>query len=140
MLAEAGYEILVEGVEREGSVFREWAIRRAKKKARLFAEATAMALSDTYLRKPGSDATAALAASVSTVLSTAGDRKCLHHFDNIVIGQFRDSTGELVQFSKELNPQERRAVNRDSSILDDPSSFHVRLSTATAALSPPVDA
>lgn len=123
VLELAGYEVLVEGVERYGSVLKDWAIRRAKKKAKLLVEASALAMKDNYVRKPGAEASLALAQAIKTMLETAGGRECLHILDNVVIGQRYGDDGELKQFSKELNMAERKAIERNPAIVNEPSTF-----------------
>jgi hypothetical protein len=135
LMVEVGYEILVEGVEEEGSIWRKWAIRRGKANVQAVAEAIALALEDSYVRKPGAEATLSLARSVSAVFETVGDRECLHVFDNVLIAQFRDdTTGELKRLSKELTAQQRKEIDRDPSLLlARPDAVLARLKATTDA-------
>lgn len=127
LLDAGGFEVLVTGVERPGSVWREWAIRRGQKKAKQFAEAVMLAANDTYVRKPGAEATKALADGTARLLEVIADKESVFMFDNIATVQFRGPDGEMRIVSKELTSAERSAVNRDPTLLADARTFLNRL-------------
>lgn len=64
------------------------------------------------------------------MFDSAGERECVHVFDNVVIGQFVAPDGELKRFSKELTLAERTAIDRDPSLISSPGTFLHQLAQA----------
>ena len=136
LLAVAGYEVLVEGREEQGSVWKKWALKGTKKAAKNLVEGSAAAVKDTYVRRPGAQATGELAQASSNLIKAMGDREGVHMFDNLVVGQFLGPNGELRSFSIELNLQTRRAIDSDPSMLAEPATLLSRLRESRNALPP----
>lgn len=122
----SGYQVAVVGIEESGSVFRNWAFRGSRKAARRLAEGGAAAVNDTYARRPGAEATRALAEAVSLLLNATQD-EAVHVFDNMVVGRFRDADGTLRSFSKELTLRERRTLDLNPQLLQEPGRLLMML-------------
>jgi hypothetical protein len=137
LLGEAGYEVLVEGLEESGSIWKGWALRGSTRAASKLAEASAAAVHDTYLRKPGAQATLALAQSAAQLITAMGEQEGVHQFDNVIIGKFRGPDGCLRSFSRELSLSERRALESNPSMLREPASLLDRLNQLPEVPEPP---
>lgn len=120
MLQSAGYEVLVEGLDEPGSVFKRWALTGSKKAAKRLAEAGVAAANDTYVRRPGAEATATLVHATAAMLEAMGDEEGVHAYDNLLIGKMRDLDGKLRSFSQELTLSQRKHLNEHPSLLRDP--------------------
>lgn len=137
LLTEAGYEVLVEGEERPGSIWKDWALKGSRKAAKNLVAGTATAVQDSYVRNPGAQATAELAQATVGLINAMGEREGVHAYDNLVIGQFRGPDGELRSFSKELSLQERRTLDANPALLQEPAMILARLH---ALLPPAIEA
>jgi hypothetical protein len=136
MLTRAGYEILVEGQESSGSVWKDWAIKGSRKAAKNLAEGSAAAVTDSYVRRPGAQATSEFAQASAGLISAMGDREGVHMFDNLIVGQFRGPDGELRSFTKELTLLERRTLDSNPALLAEPAFLLARLNQPEQLLPP----
>ncbi len=137
MLTSAGYEVLVEGVDEPGSVFKRWALTGSKRAAKKLAEAGVAAANDTYVRKPGAEATAALVQATATMLDAMGDEEGVHAYDNLLIGKMRGDDGRLRSFSQELTLSQRKHLNEHPALLRDPVNILHALTSVPDDEGPP---
>jgi hypothetical protein len=128
LLRLAGYEVLVEGREEAGSLRKRWALSATKRGSKKLVEGTLAAANDTYLRQPGSVATRNLMEGVAALMTAQGDLEGVHHFDNVITGKIRGRDGVLRVISKELSLAQRRALDGNPSLLDNPADLLARLS------------
>lgn len=119
----AGFKLVWRGEEQPGSVWRDWLFRGGKKAAKNLASGAAVAVTDSYVRAPGAEATGELAQAAATLLNALGEREGAFVFDNLLIAQFRGNDGEVKSLAMELNLEQRRAIHRDPSLLTQPATL-----------------
>jgi hypothetical protein len=127
LVRTAGYVVVWEGDEFQGSTWKSFLFRGGKRAAKNIAAAAATAAQDSYIRTPGAVATKELAAAAGGLITSLGNREGAFVFDNLLVAQYRTGSGELRSLCLELNLEQRRIINRNPAVMARPGDLLVVL-------------